>query len=234
MARTYEAMKKGKSSILNNNSWQYPEFRNKKQTGDLEKKILFYKQKSGCKTFNFTCSRGQEGVSTVIVNLANYMAKKKKNEKILLVDCNFVNPVLQKAFGISFDQGISNCLFEDASISDVIQDIPNLNMRLLTCGNGYRELNNGFDQEKFIALFEDIKAEYDTILIDSSPLLTSSESLSAAIVADVTFMVIQALKTTNEVAQRALTILTDNECHVGGGVLNRVQRGIPGWMYKIL
>lgn len=232
MARTYEAMKKGKSAILSN-SWQYPEFRNKKQTSDLEKKIIFYKRKNGCKIFNFTCSRGQEGVSTIIANLANYIAKKKNNEKILLVDCNFGNPELQRAFGTSFEQGISDCLFENATPLDVIQEIPNLNMSILACGNGDKEFNDGFDQEKFNALFEDLKGVYDTIIIDSPPVLISSDSLSVASVADVTFLVIQALKTTKEVAQRALTILSDNECLVGGGVLNRVQRGIPGWMYKI-
>jgi hypothetical protein len=46
-------------------------------------------------------------------------------------------------------------------------------------------------------------------------------------------MVIESLKVQKEVAQRAKNLLHENECIIGGVILNSVVRVIPSFFYKI-
>jgi len=80
----------------------------------------------------------------------------------------------------------------------------------------------------------EIKGMYDCILVDSPAILTSGDSLTLSVASDATFLVIQSLRTPKEVAERARSLLDDNECEIGGVLLNRVKQVIPGWMYKML
>ena len=226
-------MEKGK--LLNHEgAWSYPKFSNKKQIGDLEKKIHFDKQKNNSTVFNFTSSRPKEGVSTIIANFIDYIVRKKAGEKILLIDLNFGNPVLHRLFNISLNSGIADCLAQGLAPSEVISSVSDQQIDILTCGKNHSELNGNISQDKLQNIIDAVKNDYEKIIIDSPPLLTSADSLPSAITSDLTFLVIQAQKTTSEVAQRALKILNENECALGGGVLNRVQRVIPEWMYKLL
>lgn len=233
MARTYEAMKR-KKLTQGKSDRRHIEFTSKKQIGDLERRIYFFEQKNGHRVFNFTSSRSKEGVSTVIINLVKYMSDKKSTPKLLLIDANFSNPVLHSMLGVDNAAGLSDCLTGGKNPMETIVEIPGSSTSLLSAGQRFIELNGTMDQEKLCGLVEKLKDRYDTILIDSPPLLTSSDSLPVATVSDMTFFTIQALKTTSAVAQRALSILAENECKVGGSILNRVQRVIPEWMYKLL
>ena len=51
--------------------WNFLDLKNKKQTGDLYKKILYYKKKNDYSVFNFVSSRAKEGTSTIVANLIN-------------------------------------------------------------------------------------------------------------------------------------------------------------------
>ena len=232
MAKTYEAMMKG--NLANPVNTSYIEFENKKQSGDLDKKINFYHQKNDSKIFNFTSSRNKEGVSTIIVNLTRYIALKKTGKKVILIDANFQNPVLHNALGLSMGKGLLDCLTEDINPEEVIQKVPDSQIDFISCGSGYGKIAGGVDQEKFSNILKILKETYDIILLDSPPLLTSSDSLAPAVAADVTFLVVESLKTQKEVATRAKMLLEDNECLIGGVLLNRVQQVIPAWMYKVI
>lgn len=214
--------------------WQPLEFKSRKQTGDLEKRILFHYSKNHCRTFCFTGCRGGEGVSTIVVNLVNYMAKKKSEHKILLADANFYNPSLDNVFGMESDRGILNCLSEETLPSEVIQKTTSPHVHFLSSGPKNKEVDMVVDQDKFLQLFEGLKKEYDIILLDSAPLLTSADALLPALAADATFLVLQALRTTKEVAIRGKNLLLENDCRIGGVLLNRGKQVIPNWMYKIL
>lgn len=243
MAKIYEALTKtggpelnqAEGSPLNLSSRKLLEFRNIKQSGDIEKKIYFYNKKQACKIFNFTCSSGKEGVSTIVVNLIKYISRKKSDKRVLLIDANLADPMLHEMLGVSNENGLIGCLAGVIAPHEAIHKLQASSIDFMPCGRSLNPISSsGLQQENFIELLGLIKDDYDYIIIDSAPLLTSADSLSAAVVADVTFLVVQSLKITKEVAERAKTLLTENECLIGGVILNRVKQVIPDWMYKIL
>lgn len=232
MAKTYEAMLKGEGPPKSGG--RFLDLKNRQQTGDLEKKILYYKQKNNYKVFNFTSCRGKDGVSTVLANLINYFKLQKSDKKILIIDANFQRPSLHEIFGVANMQGLTDALSNVESYSQMLTPIDSTNISLLTCGKDYQGYSGNLNQEKFSDLLEVSKEQYEFIFIDSAPILSSSDGLSTAAASDVTFLVVQSLSVQQEVALKTKTLLLDNECIVAGVILNRIRQVIPEWAYRIL
>ncbi len=231
MAKTYEALQK--RGGIDGSGWQFLDLQNRKQTGDLDKRILFEKNKKGAKVFNFTSSRPQEGVSTVLANLVQYIKSKKSDQKFLLIDANLKSPCLHSIFKLKSD-GLTDILTGTAELEDVVQELRATNLYAIAAGRQCSQMVGNIDQEKLDAVLAAAREVYDFILIDSSPVLTSSDAITTAIVADVTFIVLRAMKIQRDAALKAKSLLEENECAIGGVVLNRTQQVIPAWAYKIL
>ena len=232
MAKTYEAMMKGEHASPS--EWRFLDLQNKKQTGDLEKKIFFFHKKNDYKIFNFTCCLGEEGVSTILANLIHYMADKTSEKGVLIIDTNFYHPELHVIFNLSLEKGLTDVLNGSISVQDAIQKTKAPGIDILTSGNAFQKYAGNMEQEKLTEVLSSISDMYDHIFIDSAPILTSADSLASAAVSDLTFLVIKSLRVRREVAETAKNLLLNNECLIGGAILNNVSQVIPGWLYRIL
>ena len=203
---------------------------NVKQLNNLEQQLSLFIQNKKFKVFHFTSSHEKEGVSSVVAGLAQIMARKELTNRILVIDANVHSPVLHTLFNTPQQPGLKD-LLNDIS-SSVIHPIQAGILDIMPCGAGDIDLSITARQEKLITLMTSLRSEYDCIIIDSPPLLTSSEALSFALVSDVTMLVIQAKRTLWEVARKSKMYLEQNGCLVGGVILNRVEHVIPEWIYK--
>ncbi len=231
MAKTYEAMQK--TGREPSTGWHFFDLKNRKQTGDLEKRILQFQQKSSYKIFNFCSARGKEGVSTILVNLVHYIKTQNSDKKILVVDANFQSPMLHNIFNAGNNPGLSEILSNEQNHDEYFFTLELTNITILTCGQMYRNQAGNFNQDRFANLLKASKEHYDYILIDSAPMLTSADALSVAVSSDVTFLIIQSTVVQKEVALKAKRLLDDNECIIGGVLLNRIRQVIPEWLYKL-
>lgn len=233
MAKTYEAMLRGKESPAAS-EWNFMDLRSSKQSSDLEKKIAFYQENQSAGIFNFAAAGKEEGVSTVIANFAYYITRKKASPNILLIDANIYHPVLQILFKQPLTPGLNDLLTKQAALSQAICKTESDKLSLLPAGSPAQGFSSGFGQEQFMEIVALLRKEYDYILIDSPPLLQSPDALTLAIASDVTFLVMNACKTRKEVAERSKKLLQENDCLIGGVILNAVQHVIPEWLYNFV
>ena len=105
---------------------------------------------------------------------------------------------------------------------------------VLTCGMGADKVSGNLNQENFIKLLNNYRQIYDYIFIDCPPIVSSADALSIAPAADVSFIIIHSAKVQKAVAEKAKSVLEDNECRIGGAILNHVQHVIPGWLYRFI
>jgi polysaccharide biosynthesis transport protein len=177
------------------------------------------------RTVLVTSSRPEEGKTTVAINLA--ISVGQSGRRVLLVDANFHRPALHNIFNKSQNEGLSNALIGQASLSELARttDLPNLDV--ITSGpippNPTELLASPYLQE----LITQASAQYDQIIFDGPPVLLVSDALVLAGVVHGTILVCRAKATSRGVIQRAREQLERVNAHIFGAILNaaRVRRG---------
>jgi Mrp family chromosome partitioning ATPase len=214
--------------------WHFFDLKSRKQTGDLYKKILSYHKKNNYKAFCFTSTTPKEGVTTILANLAHYIRFQGSGHHVLLVDANLDSPGMNNIFGIpAHSPGLIEVLERKIDLESVLVPVGG-NISVLCSGNVGNIKPNSLDPEEYFNLIQECKALADYLIIDCPPILVSSDVFSVAPASDITFLVVQAVKVRRQVAEKGISELRNNECEIGGIIMNRVHQVIPGWVYKFI
>ncbi len=108
-----------------------------------------------------------EGKSFVAFNLALIFALGKK--KVLLVDGDLRKSRLHKIFNLNPDIGLSDFLYSEKTMGEVIKQTEIANLSFVSSGsphdNSSELLNNGMLRD----FIEQAKAQFDYVIIDNSP-----------------------------------------------------------------
>lgn len=241
MAKTYEAFLRMEESYERNIPpspahicWQCPDLNHTDQIRELHQQVRFRAQNNGSHAFHFVSCRGGEGTSSIVVNLAKFMAINNSDEESLVIDANSAHPVIHTALGVPESPGLTDILARDLPYSKAIHKSPFYNIDVMPWGIPDSSTSRELEQWKFSHLVSELRTRFKYILIDSPPLLATPSSLCSAVASDITFLVVQAYKTHWEVAQKAKSYLEEHGAHISGVILNRAHQVIPEWIYKRL
>ena len=165
-----------------------------------------------------------EGKSTAVSNFGIGLAEI--NQRILLIDADMRKPRLHQIFELSNSWGLSDLLREksvlrDSPIEALAQPTQIAGLWLLPSGPGTLSISNLLYSERMAQLLERFRTEFDTILIDTPPMLTISDARILGRLADGAVLVIRAGRTTRDAAMRAKERLVEDGIPVLGTVLNR-------------
>jgi polysaccharide biosynthesis transport protein len=173
-----------------------------------------------------------EGKTTVACAIAITIAQAGKS--VVLVDCDLRRPRLHKVFGQSNDLGMTSALL-DPSLEDSIvsaTDVPNLS--LVVTGPIPPNPAELLHSETFKSLLARLKDRFDTVIIDSPPVVPVTDATVLSTLVDGVILVVRSSKTTKELIRRALRSLRDVGGRVVGVVLNGADlegRGYAGYQY---
>lgn len=184
-----------------------------------------------------TSSLPEEGKSTVAGNLACFLAISGK--RVLLIDANLHDPVLDQSFQIDDSRGLSTMLLEMRNSLPLVlysqaTDIPLL--RVLTSGAVLTEQTELLQPSLVRQLFEYLQeTPFDYVIVDSPPLLSVADAHTLASFAQAVLLVVDAKKTPRKVLLRAKQLLAGTRTRILGVVLNKspwpdykVSRKYPG------
>jgi capsular exopolysaccharide synthesis family protein len=124
-----------------------------------------------------TSAMGGEGKTSLSCHLASSLARAGR--KTLLMDCDLRNPAVHRLFDIPRAPGMCELLRGDASLSDVIQQLPTTGLWTISGG----ECNNLAIKALAQDGFREIAAvlnDFDFIVVDSAPVLPVADSLLIA------------------------------------------------------
>ena len=125
----------------------------------------------------FTGPDRHAGTSTAASNLALILAWDFIDQRILLLDANMATPSLQKVFGRPMGPGLLNYLTEEKPFEEIVQTSYMPNLDFVTVGKSADEVMSPFDLQKFSTFLDEAKERYSLIVIDSAPVLRSSDTL---------------------------------------------------------
>lgn len=174
------------------------------------------------KTILVTSAMAGEGKSMVAINLAITIAVDL-NSNALIVDCDLRNPSLSRWFGFREQRGLSNYLLGEAQLPELLVKTSIDKLTILPGGTIQENPVELIGSKKMGALVADLKMRYDDryIILDSSPLLATTEPRVLSDMVDGILFVIKSADTPRESVQQALKLL--DKKRIIGVVLNQVE-----------
>lgn len=174
-----------------------------------------------------TGAQGDEGKSTTVVNLATALAETGRS--VLVIDCDFRKPEAHLFFDMPPGLGLADLAEADlsGSIDQVIRPTAVPGVQLVTSGSPVSHPAGVL--ARLSGIIAEARDRADIVLIDSSPLLVTSEALDVLQHADAALIVCRVGRTRYEQATRARKLLLRAEVPVLGLVLTRTapQRRTP-------
>jgi len=174
------------------------------------------------KTILVTSSMAGEGKSLVSINLAITIATELHSHA-LIVDCDLRNPTLSRWFGFQEVRGLSDYLTGEASLQDLLVKTSLDKLSILPGGAFQDNPAELIGSNKMKSLVADLKARYADryIILDSSPLLATTEPSVLNEMVDGILLVIKSGDTPRESIQQALKLLDKKK--IIGVVLNNME-----------
>lgn len=147
----------------------------------------------------------REGKTTTAIALARLSAMA--GCRTLLIDCDFARPTLHNHFNVISDRGIADLLEGRAKLADAVVVDPVSKMDVLFAGSGHQHPAELLANGRMRNVLELAKERYDSIIIDSPPLLAVADGSLLARIADQVLLVVQWRRTPRRVVAAALKLL---------------------------
>ena len=188
-----------------------------------------------CQVILSTSSIKGEGKTLTIFNLASsYVAA---GNKVLLIGADLRNPQLHNLIGYdrkSGSEGLSTILSkstENPSKNIIEVDIFNSSMDVMLSGPIPPNPAELLNSDKFSNLLNQLKSNYDYILIDSAPMLLVSDTIPILKYADLVIYTTRAHYTDKKILPFIDNLVSDKKVNNIGLVLNGIKVG-PKSYYK--
>ena len=130
----------------------------------------------------------EDGKTTVAVNLALMFAFS--DAKVVLVDADIRKGRISRFFHRKSSPGLADYLTGQISLADVTHKYKeNENLSYITCGTHAPRPYELLESEEMTHFIEELKKQYDYVIIDTPPLLVVSDAIALATQADGTVVV---------------------------------------------
>lgn len=164
-------------------------------------------------------SQPGEGKTIVSANVAIALAALGK--RTVLVDGDLRRPQIHRVLGVSNRLGLSSVLQGTASLHEALFPGSTENLSILPAGPTFinaHELIAG----RISTLVEELKAQFDVVVIDTPPILGFADGLNIATASDTSLLVVRAGSTPREYVQLLIDQMHQVRADIAGIVLNGV------------
>ncbi|MFQ5633415.1 MAG: CpsD/CapB family tyrosine-protein kinase [bacterium] len=176
-----------------------------------------------------TSATMNEGKSTSAALLASTVARYRET-KTIIVDCDLRRPKVHHLFGLAKEEGVADVLMGKHKLDSCFKQSPLENLKILTSGGIVDNPTELFNSQRMRDLFSEIKFYFDTIIVDSPPVLPVTDSLILSPEMDGALVVIKAGQTHKDVVRRAVELMRNSGLNLLGTIINN-QKGVLPYYY---
>lgn len=184
--------------------------------------LHFLNEKEDGRTVLVTSTTPKEGKSTIASNYAMSIAITGK--KVLLIDCDIRRPRAHKSFGIEFYEGLESVLSGELKVKDVILRDVEKNLDILPTKNVTHNVTELFLGDKMKSLLEELKRQYNTVVLDTPPLIIATDAAILSKHCDGVVYVVAYDQVSKRELEFGKTMLKNAKANVYGFVVNRVDK----------
>ncbi|MES2764685.1 MAG: polysaccharide biosynthesis tyrosine autokinase [Bacteroidota bacterium] len=160
----------------------------------------------------------QEGKSTTSTNIAITLAQS--GNRTVIVDCDLRRPVAHNTFNIGKEPGLVNALVGKSSILEVARPTGIKNLDVITSGPIPPNPSELLGSRKMKELLAELSEHYDSIILDTPPIVAVTDAVILAGIADAYILVTRANVTQIEIIQKSREAMERASNKFLGVVLN--------------
>jgi capsular exopolysaccharide synthesis family protein len=192
--------------------------------------VLFSSTEEGSRSLVVTSTGPGEGKTLVAANLAISLAQA--GQRVLLVDADMRRPRVHSMFNQRQEPGLSNLMVGQAAPSAAMRKSSVPGLWLLTAGRIPPNPAELLGSKRFKDFIHTLREHFDTVIIDSPPIMAVTDAAIAASSTNGIVFVIGAEMTSRQAARAALEQLDKSRPGFIGAVLNRVDLERNGYYYS--
>jgi capsular exopolysaccharide synthesis family protein len=186
----------------------------------IRSSVLLSGLQSPRKVVLLTSSIPDEGKTTLASNLAFAFAQVKKT---LLIEADMRRPKLGRVLGDNGSRpGLSELVAGDADAGKCIFEVEGSNLHVMLAGHVPPNPLELISSPQFAVIMDQLKAQYEVIVVDSPPVQLVSDAVMLAQMATSVLFVVRADHTPYPIARHALSRLHRVDAPVLGAVLNQI------------
>lgn len=182
-------------------------------------------------TFLMTSCRPGEGRTVAAASFA-YALAAHAARSVLLVDASSGSPQIHDLFGAPRSPGLVELLMKKATREEIVHPTAHANLSVVAYGSGDSGAAEALQAGRFAEGLASIEEDFDHVVVDGDPVLTSSHTLTVANAFDGVVVVVESGKTKWEVVDLARSKIQQVGGHVLGVVLNQRKYHVPRLLYK--
>ena len=137
--------------------------------------LLHASRNEALRVIMVTSACGGEGKTSVASQLAASLARAWR--KTLLIDGDLRSPAAHKVFDLPREPGLSEVLRGEVSVEDAIRASSVGRLWVLPAGHFDSQAGEALVQDNVATLFEQLRSQYDYVIVDSSPVLPVPDAL---------------------------------------------------------
>jgi succinoglycan biosynthesis transport protein ExoP len=168
------------------------------------------------------------GKTTTALNLSFAMAQAGK--KVMLIDADMRKPRIHKVMKMTNKIGLS--IYLSGGMSSILKKSSNENLDVITSGPIPPNPSELLSSKHMQGLMNNLKDNYDVIIVDSPPLLSVADARILTRVCDGTVLVVRAKQTTFDLARKAIRLLSSADAPVLGMVINALDLKKSDYYYQ--
>ncbi len=186
----------------------------------LRTNIEFNRKHQASNCFTLVSGGAGEGKSTTLVNLA--FAFAQSGLRTLIVDADLRRPRQHALFGVKNTKGLTDFLFDQVPIDELVQDTKVENLQMVPSGRSPVGSATMLNSRRMDELITELKSKFDMVLIDAPPILGVSDSSVIVRAVDFTVLVIQHRRFPRAMLLRVKNAVLSAGGDLLGAVLNNV------------
>jgi protein-tyrosine kinase len=173
-----------------------------------------------------------DGCSTVCVQVAETLASEVGvSGSFCVVDANLRDPSLHDFFAVENRVGLVDALGQTGPVRDFLQQVDSGRLWVMTAGSKTSNIHGLIGSEALRVRINELRSEFDNVLIDSPPVNRYADACSLGKLADGVILVLQSNATRREAARKAKETLESAHVRLLGAVLNKRRFPVPDVIY---
>jgi tyrosine-protein kinase Etk/Wzc len=174
------------------------------------------------KVLHLTSPEASEGKTTIAANLGITLALM--GSKTLIIDTDLRKPKIHHIFGVNKEPGITHLLTNrKTTLRKILRTTEIKHLYVIPVGIIPPNPSELLSQENLSNFLNEMRAQFDYILLDSPPVLPITDAQLLGRLADATFIVIELGETKLPAAEHAINQLRNVNVNVAGAIINKIK-----------